>query len=62
MNYINQLQRDLARREAEIATMREQVQGFKIHLASQKFVGLETDGSRKDWIATSDISAFLETL
>ena len=59
MNYIARLQADLARAHAALAAKAERIQEFRIHLASDKFAGTDADGSRKDWIATSDVLAWL---
>ena len=37
----------------------EAIQEFRVHLAGAKFAGTEPDGSRKDWIAVSDVNAWL---
>jgi hypothetical protein len=35
---------------------------MRMHLLSAKFSGIDTDGDRKDWIATSDVLRFIEEL
>jgi hypothetical protein len=59
MNYIARLQAELAAAEAALEAKAEAIQEFRVHLAGDKFAGTETDGSRKDWIATSDVNAWL---
>ena len=59
MNHIVRLQTDLAAAQAEIAAKSDAIQEFRIHLAGSKFAGADADGSRKDWIATSDVDAWL---
>ena len=59
MKYIVRLQSDLAVAQAEIAAKAETIREFQIHLAGSKFSGAEPDGSRKDWIAVSDVHAWL---
>jgi len=59
MNYIARLQAELATAEAALLAKAEAIQDFRVHLAGDKFVGMEADGSRKDWIATSDMNAWL---
>ena len=59
MNYIARLQEDLAATKAALAAKAEAIQEFRVHLAGDKFAGTEADGSRKDWIATSDVNAWL---
>jgi hypothetical protein len=58
MNYIAQLQADLAAARAELAAMHEAIQEFRCHLNGDKFRGEGTDGSRKDWIAVGDVWAW----
>jgi len=59
MNHIARLQADLdAARTAATATD-EVIQEFRVHLAGDKFAGTDADGSRRDWIATADVHAWL---
>ena len=62
MNYIKQIQADLAARSAELDEIQKRVAEFEAHLGSQKFQGVDLDGSRKDWIATSDVIASLRNI
>ena len=59
MNYIARLQADLATAQASLSAKAEPIQEFRIHLAGDKFAGTAPDGSRKDWIAVSDVNAWL---
>ncbi len=59
MNYIARLQAELAAAQAELAAKAEAIQAFRVHLAADKFAGTEPDGSRKDWIAVTDVKAWL---
>ena len=62
MNYIESLRtmnRELTARHDEVS---ERIENFRQHLLSPKFVGVDVDGARKDWIATSDVLRFLEDL
>ena len=59
MNYIARLQADLAAAAAALSAKTEAIQEFRVHLAGDKFAGTDTDGSRKDWIATGDVHAWL---
>ncbi len=59
MNHIVRLQTDLAAAQAQITAKADAIQEFRIHLAGSKFAGVDADGSRKDWIATSDVYAWL---
>ena len=59
MNYIARLQAELAAADAALEAKAEAIQEFRVHLAGDKFAGTAPDGSRKDWIATSDVNAWL---
>ena len=59
MNYIHQLQADLATAQGALDAKDETVRDFQAHLAGTKFQGTDADGSRKDWIATADVRAWL---
>jgi hypothetical protein len=59
VNHIVRLQIDLAAAQAQIRAKTDAIQQFRIHLAGSKFAGAVPDGSRKDWIATSDVDAWL---
>ena len=62
MNHIARLQTDLAAAQAAIAATAEAVQEFRVHLAGSKFAGTDLDGSRRDWIATTDVLAWLANI
>ncbi len=62
MNHIARLQTDLAAAQAAIAATAEAVQEFRVHLAGSKFAGTDPDGSRRDWIATTDVLAWLANI
>ncbi len=55
MKHIIVLQPDRAAAQAEIKAKADTIRKFRVHLAGSKFAGVEADGSRKDWIATSDV-------
>lgn len=55
MNYIHKLQIDLAQAQATVESYKKQIAQFSAFLCGPKFTGTESDGSRKDWIATSDV-------
>jgi len=59
MNHIAWLQGQLTAAQTSAAATAEAVQEFRGHLASGKFAGTDADGSRRDWIATADITAWL---
>lgn len=62
MNYIHQLQEENRLLNQKIADIDQWRTDFVAHLHSEKFAGTESDGSRKDWIATSDVLAQLRNL
>jgi hypothetical protein len=62
MNHIARLQADLSAARAAIAARDEVIQAFRVHLDSDKFRGLERDGSRKDWIAVADVRAWMAVI
>jgi hypothetical protein len=59
MNHIARLQTDLSAARAAITARDEAIQAFRVHLDSDKFRGIESDGSRKDWIAVADVLAWM---
>lgn len=62
MNYIKQLQAQIVENDDAILRTKEAIQEFRAHLLSPKFQGVDTDGDRKDWIATADVLARLALL
>jgi hypothetical protein len=61
MNYIKRLQADNAEKDGRIAAMEAELSAFRAHLALPKFNGVE-DGERKDWIATADVTAWIDRI
>jgi hypothetical protein len=59
MTYIRTLQSDLKTAVAAVRAKDRAVSEFRIHLHGPKFQGLDLDGGRKDWIAVSDVLAWL---
>jgi hypothetical protein len=60
MNYINRLQDQTLELQHALITRAERTQEFLEHLASAKFNGVATDGSRTDWISTADVQRWLQ--
>jgi hypothetical protein len=60
VNYIAQLQADLAEERAKLAATRAAIADLRSHLHGNKFQGCAPDGSRKDWIATADVWRWIE--
>lgn len=59
MNYIHRLKRDNDTLQAALRAARAEIAAFREHLHGAKFVGVESDGGRKDWISTGDVLARL---
>lgn len=62
MNYIKTLQNIVDDRGERLAQLHGRIEEMRAHLLSSKFVGLDIDGARKDWIATADVLRFIEEL
>lgn len=54
MNYIKQLQEDNERLKKELTATRDEIHSFILFLNSDKFIGFDSSGERKDWISTGD--------
>lgn len=59
MNYIHQMKADIDRLNKEDNARAERIREFRDHLLSPKFYPIQQDGSRGDWIATSDVMNWL---
>lgn len=59
MNYIHQLQCQVKMYRAMNLYWRSAARSFAEHLHSPKFAGPDSDGARKDWIATADVLDWL---
>jgi hypothetical protein len=59
MNYIYQLQSDIETLNADAITRADRTREFREYLLSAKFHPIQQDGSRGDWIATSDVMNWL---
>ena len=55
MNYILSLKKENASLQSMIETAKLEIQNFREFLNGPKFTGYESDGGRKDWIATEDV-------
>ena len=63
MNYIKQIQLDNQNSTAAIELALQSLSDFRAYLASSpKFTGTDSDGERKDWIATTDVIRWIDTL
>lgn len=54
-NFIQNLQKENAELKEKLAKVNAELFNFYSFLHSDKFIGTESDGSRKDWIATGDV-------
>lgn len=59
MNFIQSLQHLVAEQERERKEVADRFNEVRCHLCSAKFRGFDTDGERKDWIATGDVFRLL---
>lgn len=62
VNYIKKLKLELEAAQAKQAAAVVEISRMRAFLASSKFTGVESDGSRKDWISTGDVDTFLRDL
>jgi hypothetical protein len=62
MNFIKSLQAANLDQLDKLAAMQNEIAEFRIFLHSAKFTGVDSDGGRKDWIATGDVLRRLEII
>ncbi len=62
MNYIRRIQAENAALKEQLQKGQASVNDFIGFLHSDKFKGQESDGARKDWIATGDVIHRLQDL
>lgn len=62
MTPTQRLQRLLHEEQVHCATLEVGIREMLAHIASTKFVGVEQDGGRRDWIATTDVDRRLQTI
>lgn len=62
MNYIKKLQQELNDLQTNNTNAETLIQEFRQHIRSDKFIGTDLDGSRKDWISTSDVEIRLQNI
>lgn len=60
MNHIHRLQGQALELQHQLITQAERVQELREHLASAKFNYDPADGSRTDWISTTDVKRWLD--
>lgn len=61
-NFIQNLQSENTEKGQRLAKIQREINDFLVFLHSPKFVGVESDGGRKDWIATGDVIARLNEI
>ena len=61
-NYIHRLQDDVADRDAKLDAVKEELSDLRKTLDGPKFVGVDSDGARKDWMSTTDIALRIERI
>jgi hypothetical protein len=61
-NYIKKLEFQKDVLEKRIHELEMGLTAFRIHIDGPKFQGVDTDGGRKDWIATADVTNWIEDL
>ena len=59
MNYIHQLQTDIEILSNDAIAKTDRIREFREYLLSPKFHPIQQDGSRGDWISTSDVMNWL---
>ena len=62
MNYILQLQETITKLDSQSAKTEQAIIDFNAFLMTDKFTGVDLDGSRKDWISTDDVQRQLQHL
>lgn len=62
MNYIQSLQESNKVKSAALGEIENNINEFLKYLNSEKFIGVESNGKRKDWISTDDVKHFLFAL
>ena len=60
-NYIQTLQRTVAEQATVIEQLADWRIACRIMLELDKYKGVDSEGERKDWIATSDVNRMLDS-
>ena len=55
MNYIKSLQAENSKLKLAIQNTQKEINNFRLFLVSPKFSGVQSDGTKKDWISTGDL-------
>ena len=62
MNYIKDLEAKNKELRGVVAGLNSEIDDFIGFLCGPKFTGVESDGERKDWIATGDVINILRNI
>ncbi len=62
MNYIQSMQQNVTELRERLIAKEQALMDMKQHLLGAKFRGFDPDGSRRDWIAVSDVLRMIETV
>lgn len=63
MNYIKKIESDISSAHNAIHSALDELHQFRVFiLTSPKFIGIDLDGERKDWISTGDVAAWIDRL
>ena len=62
MNHIQRITQENAKLRLALEDISSKIGQFRSYLASPKFTGHESDGSRKDWISTGELDRWLTGL
>lgn len=46
----------------QLEEIKQEIEDFLVFLNSPKFIGVQSDGSRKDWISTGDVIERMKNL
>jgi hypothetical protein len=61
-NYIHRLQDELADSESKLTAVLSELSHLRKSLDGPKYTGIDSDGGRKDWMATADVALYIERL
>lgn len=62
MNYIKKLQDENSSLKSQIKETNREINDFIHFLNTDKFIGVQSDGTRKDWISTGDVIERLKNI
>ena len=62
MNYIKRLQGENTEAKRRLQVIQDTCQEYRVFLQTDKFVGVDTNGDRKDWMSAKDVDAILQMI